>query len=95
MIPYLTILPLVFVLSSSDIRTDHQLHYVSSFAIQQVAYALTDCPYKSFLISLSVGAAKELIHDKLMGRGNAAWKDMRYNALGAASGLVFTLSIRL
>lgn len=94
MIQYVTILPLVFILSTEDIEINHQMHYVSSLAIQQIAYVYTDCWWKSALISLTLGAAKELIHDKWMGRGNPSFRDMGWNAAGVANGTLFTFSIK-
>ena len=41
-----------------------------------------------FLSTLAVGASKELIYDKAMGRGTPSWRDMAYNTLGAAYGTV-------
>jgi len=80
---------------SGDIRPDHKLHYVSSYAIQQTAYIYTESLWKSAAISIGVGLAKELIHDKLMRRGNPSIKDMAFNTAGAGNALLFTIMIKL
>ena len=40
-----------------------------------------------FVMILLLGAAKELIYDKLLGQGQAEWNDMKANIIGAFDGL--------
>lgn len=44
-------------------------------------------PFIGAISVLILGAAKELIYDKLLGQGQAEWDDMKANLIGAWHGL--------
>lgn len=90
-----TLTPTVLVLSSNDIIMAHKIHFTVSTVLYLTSYMVTESHWKAIVISLSIGAAKELIYDGLMGRGEPWIQDMKWNALGVAQGAVFTLSLKL
>lgn len=84
----------VLVVASSDIDNYKKMHYTLSTVAFLGSYMITDSVWKSAVITLSLGIAKELIHDELMGRGTPLWEDMKWNTLGTAQGMVFTVSLK-
>jgi hypothetical protein len=84
----------VLLVASSDIKNYKKMHYTLSTVAYLGSYMITDSVWKSAVITLSLGIAKELVHDGLMGRGTLLWEDMKWNSLGTAQGMVFTISLR-
>lgn len=46
------------------------------------------------MLAVAIGAAKELIHDRFLGRGTPELLDMAANLLGVGAGVVTTLLLR-
>lgn len=88
-----TLSPLL-VVASSDIKNYKKMHYTLSTVAYLGSYMITDSVWKSAVITLSLGIAKEVLHDELMGRGTPLWEDMKWNTLGMAQGMVFTVSLK-
>ncbi len=88
-----TLTPALFV-ATSDIENYKKMHYMLSTVGFLSSYMITDSYWKSILITLSAGIAKELIYDGLLGRGEPLWEDMKWNTLGTAQGVFFTVSLR-
>ena len=88
-----TLTPTYFVVSA-DMENYKKLHYMVSTVGYMAGYMITDSWWKSILITLGAGIAKELIYDGIFGRGEPLWEDMKWNTLGTAQGAVFTLSLR-
>ncbi len=82
------------VVATSDIENHKKMHYLLSTVGYLGSYMITESYWKSILITLGAGIAKELIYDGLFGRGDALWEDMKWNTLGVGQGVVFTLALR-
>jgi hypothetical protein len=89
-----TLTPTLLVVTSSDVIHAHKLHSTVSTVAYLGSYMVTGSTWKAMAITLFLGAAKELIYDGLMNRGEPWIQDMKWNALGVAQGTVFTLSLR-
>lgn len=89
-----TLSPVVAVIYSDDIEGYHKNHYMLSTITYMGSYMITDSIWKSVVISLALGASKELIYDRLLNRGEPLWSDMKWNTLGVAQGAVFTVSLK-
>jgi ABC-type sugar transport system permease subunit len=90
-----TLTPTALVLSSSDIINAHKMHFTASAMLYLSSYLITESVWKSVVISMLIGAAKELIYDGLLGKGEPWIQDMKWNTFGVAQGAVFTLSLKL
>ena len=90
---FATLTPTLLV-ATSDIKNYKKMHYTLSTVAYMSSYMITDSMWKSALITLSLGIAKELLYDELLGRGTPLWEDMKWNTLGVAQGAVFTVSLR-
>jgi hypothetical protein len=90
-----TLTPAAFVLSSDNIISAHKLHFTASTMLYLSSYLVTESYWKAAVISLLIGAAKELIYDGLLNMGEPWIQDMKWNTLGVAQGAVFTLSLKL
>lgn len=90
---FATLSPTLLVVSS-DIEHYKKMHYTLSTVAYMGSYMITDSVWKSAVITLSLGIVKEVLHDELMGRGTPLWEDMKWNTLGTAQGMVFTVSLR-
>ena len=90
---FATLTPLVMVVSS-DIENYKKMHYTLSLVTYLSSYMITESAWKSALITLSLGIVKELVYDELLGKGTPLWEDMKWNTLGTAQGVVFTVSLR-
>ena len=89
-----TLTPAAFVLSSDNIISAHKLHFTASTMLYLSSYLITDSHWQAMVISLLIGASKELIYDGLLNKGEPWIQDMKWNALGVAQGAVFTLSLK-
>ena len=90
---FATLTPALLVVKS-DIENYKKMHYTLSTVAYLSSYMVTDSMWKSALITLSLGIAKELIYDELLGKGTPLWEDMKWNTLGTAQGMVFTVSLK-
>lgn len=78
---------------------DKALHFGASAVLAASAYALTAITEEDLgvrlavgaTISLALGAGKEL--RDLWGPGHASWKDMTWNVLGTAAGLLLAWAV--
>ena len=81
-------------------QSDKQLHFMASGAIftmsEQMLFHTNqrNTNLKALAITLTIGAGKELIYDKWMGRGNADPQDVPANCIGIAvfGGVNYTLN---
>lgn len=89
-----TLSPTIAVVYSSELEDYQKNHYALSTIAYMGSYMITESIWKSALISLAIGASKEIIYDELMGRGEPLWNDMKWNALGVSQGAVFTISLK-
>lgn len=90
---FATLTPLVLVVNS-DIENYKKMHYTLSTLSYLSSYMITESMWKSALITLSLGIVKELVYDELLGFGEPLWEDMKWNTLGTAQGMIFTVSLR-
>ena len=60
---------------------DKKIHFIGSFAVCY-ALSLILITWQAALITLALGAAKELVYDKLMGKGTPEWLDFAADAAG-------------
>jgi len=88
-----TLAPVIFV-AQSDIENYKKLHYSISAMAYMGTYMITDSVWKSAVITLGLGIAKELIYDAMLGRGDPLLEDILWNTLGTAQGVVFTVSLK-
>jgi len=89
-----TLTPTAFVLTSGA-KDDFKLHYAVSTSLYLASYMITESEWKAALITLFLGAAKELVYDELLGKGDPKLNAMGWNTLGVAQGAVFTFSLKL
>jgi len=47
----------------------------------------------AFVAGMIIGAGKELIYDKWMGKGTPEWKDMHFNLWGGLVGIILAYMI--
>lgn len=90
-----TLSPTILVLTSDTIDQSHKLHFTVSTIGYMGLYMVTESEWKAAVITLLLGATKELIYDDLMNQGTPLWSDMAWNSLGVGQGLLFTISLRL
>jgi hypothetical protein len=82
------------IVASSNIDNYKKMHYTLSTVTYLGSYMITDSIWKSAAITLAMGMTKELVYDKLLGKGTPLWEDMKWNTFGVAQGVVFTVSLR-
>lgn len=87
-----TLTPTLLVVYS-DIESYHKTHYLLSTISYLGGYMVFDSKWKAALLTLLLGTTKELVYDKLLGYGEPLWSDMKWNTLGMAQGVVFTVSL--
>ncbi len=66
-------------------QTDSLLHFAYSALIVLSLAPFIPLPF-AVACSLSIGAAKELLWDLGLGRGNPEWRDMGWNVVGVIYG---------
>jgi len=91
-VQFATLSPTILVIYS-DLESYQKHHYTLSTLGYMGSYIITESIWKSALIALTLGVSKELIYDGLLGRGDPLWDDMKWNTLGVAQGVVFTVSL--
>jgi len=89
-----TLSPTILVIYSGSLENYQRNHYMLSTIGYLGSYMITESIWKSAVITLGLGIAKELIYDGLLGRGESLWDDMKWNTLGVAQGTLFTVSLR-
>jgi VanZ family protein len=72
-------------------QKDKQYHFAGSTILAIVFYMLTQSIIGAIVISLGIGAVKELYHDLYLNRGTPDWYDMLANILGVAFGIILVL----
>ena len=73
------------------LQKDKQYHFTVSAILAIVFYIFTQSIIWAILISLSIGAVKELYHDLYLNRGTPDWYDMLANSLGVIFGIILVL----
>lgn len=88
-----TLSPAVFVIYSNHPEHYEKNHYLLSTIGYMGSYMILESKWKAALLTLALGAGKELVYDGLMNKGEPLWSDMKWNALGVGQGFVFTVSL--
>ena len=88
------ILTPTLLVASSDIENYKKMHYTLSTVTYLGSYMISESVWKSAAITLAMGITKELVYDKLLGKGTPLWEDMKWNTLGVVQGVVFTVSLK-
>lgn len=70
--------------------TDGLLHVLCSTLIVVVAGMFLPI-WASVVIAIAVGIAKEIVWDRMMGRGDASWHDLTCDIIGVALGVAVLL----
>ncbi|MDZ7755167.1 hypothetical protein [Rhodohalobacter sp.] len=81
-----TLSPTILVIYS-DIDNYKKSHYMVSTIGYLGSYMILESKWKAALLTLLLGATKELVYDEMLGRGEPLWEDMKWNTLGVASGV--------
>ena len=87
-----TLSPTILVIYS-DIDNYKKSHYMVSTIGYLGSYMILESKWKAALLTFLLGATKELVYDSILGRGEPLWEDMKWNSLGVAQGVVFTVSL--
>ena len=66
---------------------DKKIHLIGSFAVCYLL-SLIIVTWQAALVTLILGVAKELIYDKLMGKGTPEWADFAADAAGIIIALI-------
>jgi len=88
-----TLSPTILVIYS-DIENYQKSHYTVSTIGYLGSYMVLESKWKAALLTLLLGATKEIVYDGLMGRGDPLLEDMKWNALGVAQGVTFTFALK-
>jgi hypothetical protein len=88
-----TLSPAVFVIYSDHPEHYEKNHYLLSTIGYMGSYMILESKWKAALLTLALGAGKELVYDGLFNKGEPLWSDMKWNALGVGQGVVFTVSL--
>ena len=88
-----TLSPAILVIYSSNIENYEKNHYLLSTIGYMGSYMILDSKWKAALLTLALGAGKELVYDSLLNKGEPLWSDMKWNTLGVGQGVVFTVSL--
>ena len=88
-----TLSPTILVIYS-DIDNYKKSHYMVSTIGYLGSYMILESKWKAALLTLLLGATKELVYDEMLGRGEPLWVDMKWNTLGVAQGLTFSISLK-
>jgi len=87
-----TLSPTVLVIYS-DIENYQKSHFTVSTIGYLGSYMILESKWKAALLTLLLGATKEIVYDGILGRGEPLWDDMKWNALGVTQGLAFSVSL--
>lgn len=88
-----TLSPAVFVIYSEHPEHYEKNHYLLSTIGYMGSHMILESKWKAALLTLALGAGKELIYDGLLKKGEPLWSDMKWNAFGVGQGVVFTVSL--
>jgi hypothetical protein len=88
-----TLSPTILVIQS-DMENYKKSHYMLSTITYMGSYMILESKWKAALLTILLGATKELVYDAMLGRGEPLWEDMQWNTLGTAQGVVFSVSLR-
>ncbi len=88
-----TLSPTLLVIYSGELENYQKNHFLISTIGYMGSYLVFESKWKAALLTLALGATKELIVDGVMGRGEPLWNDMMWNTLGVGQGVVFTISL--
>lgn len=88
-----TLSPSVLVIYSDQPENYEKNHYLLSTIGYMGSYMILESKWKAALLTLALGAGKELVYDGLLNRGEPLWSDMKWNTLGVGQGVVFTVSL--
>src|SRR6056297_1353969 len=83
-----TLSPVILVIQS-DMENYKKSHYMVSTIGYLGSYMVLESKWKAALLTLLLGATKELVYDAMIGRGEPLWEDMKWNTLGVTQGFVF------
>ena len=87
-----TLSPSILVIRA-DMDNYKKSHYMLSTLGYMGSYMILESKWKAALLTLLMGATKELVYDSFLGKGEPLWEDMKWNSLGMAQGAVFTISL--
>jgi len=87
-----TLSPVILVIQS-DMENYKKSHYMVSTIGYLGSYMVLESKWKAALLTLLLGATKELVYDKMLGRGEPLWEDIKWNSLGVGQGFVFSYSL--
>lgn len=87
-----TLSPTILVIQS-DMESYKKSHYLLSTITYMGSYMILESKWKAALLTLMMGATKELVYDAMLGKGEPLRVDMQWNTLGVAQGFVFTVSL--
>jgi hypothetical protein len=87
-----TLSPTILVIYS-DIENYQKSHFTVSTIGYLGSYMIFESKWKAALLTLLLGATKEIVYDGLLGRGEPLWDDMKWNTLGVGQGLIFTFAL--
>ena len=90
-----TLSPSVFVIYSDNLENYEKNHYLLSTIGYMGSYMILESKWKAALLTLALGATKELVYDELLNKGTPLWSDMKWNTLGVTQGFVFTVTISI
>ena len=88
-----TLSPAVLVIFSDGPEHYEKNHYLISTIGYMGSYMIFESKWKAALLTLALGAGKELVYDGLLKKGEPLWGDMMWNSLGVGQGVVFTFAI--
>lgn len=88
-----TLSPTLLVIYDSDMEIYHKHHYLLSTIGYMGSSMVLESKWKAALLTLAMGATKELLVDEVLNKGTPLWSDMGWNTLGVTQGFVFTVSL--
>ncbi len=88
-----TLSPALLVVYSNDLENYQKNHFMISTIGYMGSYMILDSKWKAALLTLALGATKELVIDALLNKGTPLWDDMKWNTLGVGQGIFFTIAI--
>lgn len=88
-----TLSPAVIVIYSDSPEHYEKNHYLLSTIGYMGSYMILESKWKAALLTLALGATKEIVYDGLLNKGEPLWSDMKWNTLGVGQGVLFTVSL--
>jgi hypothetical protein len=87
-----TLSPTILVIRS-DMENYKKSHYMLSTITYMGSYMILESKWKAALLTIMLGATKELVYDSFLRRGEPLWVDMKWNTLGVGQGVLFSVSL--